>query len=151
MKELPEICRYGDMKLKANRLEEKAKSIRKAVNNMTHLRHYSDSQINLYNNNEKLRIGKEYLRIASGEYELFQNEKIDVIRKFATAGDPLCDVIYDHINEMGYPLGELTIGESNIPEKMLNRTMTEKEYNGILSGELSFSSYPFDYSYLLKD
>jgi hypothetical protein len=132
---------YDAMSMKANRYEETAKAIRNVLGNIRLLSATSPEHMKLYYTNKNLGLEDCFTACAtSGDVDMA--DKFRVIYAFAKKGDRLCSRIKDFIENKGagreMSLSYL-LGDSSIPKKIVTRTMTEQEYNGILNGELPFT------------
>ncbi|MBI5804270.1 hypothetical protein HY450_03435 [Candidatus Pacearchaeota archaeon] len=128
--------RHAKLYERAEKLEETAKQARRIAGNLFGVLNVSDDQNRIMLNNEGLGFSPR----AWGRY-LFGHERMaeagvdTVIHNFAEAEEPLCSYIR---NRLGCKFERHAIVKSAFLIKMLTRTMTEGEYNGLLNGTKPF-------------
>lgn len=89
--------------------------------------------------------GVEQLTIDAidGEYIKHPN-KYKILKHFADKGDPLASKMVELASHSWLGNVNPIIHGTDIPQKLLTRTMTEKEYDGYLNGKIPVSSFQFE-------
>jgi len=139
----------------AERLKKRSQLAYKLATNLQETESYSHEHLRNMFNNERIdpKIGGRFYYCAHGG-----EEKWKVINAFANNGDPLCIKIRDYYNDRNQEIRDSyekrgirgmridfvhsALGDSEVPEKLLIRTMTKDEYFGILNGDLPFTIDP---------
>ncbi|MBI2672053.1 hypothetical protein HYX16_03915 [Candidatus Woesearchaeota archaeon] len=145
-----------DLLKKAEKLEDKAKRIRHFVGLQESWKEVTDDQRRIFLNNEGM-CSTEYnytfkLKEFGGMGLISYLIKREVIAQFAQRGDQLCERILKYLSDLQSPFTAdfLVIENSEIPEKLLSRKMTEKEYFGYLNGDLPIAITNEEAHYLPK-
>lgn len=123
------------------KLEDRAQKGKELVARFRSLMERSDTDLGLLLNNAGIDFQHTYF-----PFKFSSVEKYPVIRYFAERGDPLCQSVISHlVNSTQDALKPLRVIEdklwnSELPEKLATRTLTEKEYNDILKGKSPFTT-----------
>lgn len=136
--------RYEELTGEMSRLERKVKLMSQIVLNINRTRLLTDAELRIYLNN--VEYTGNFVALPLSIKSLGPDEMYAYIGRLARVGDPLAKAIKEYCQDqyLSHLFGPRAMEHSEIPEKLLLRTMTEKEYDSYLSGEKPFSTWKED-------
>lgn len=129
-----ETDRSSQLFERANKLEEKVKLVKNIASHLSCMHKTNDLKARTLLNNERLNLGARYIK------GVVSPQRYWAIIEFAKQGDPLCQQMQEYLKS-GYSNEYLFFDNSEIPQKLLTRTMTEQDYSNYLNGKKPISHY----------
>lgn len=115
----------------AKKLNQRARTIKRVVHNIKYFGEFSDDERRLTLNNERLGLSVSVYNAAHGRLRVDEKAECLCVLGFR---DDLAARVLNYAT--GCIVGFDLLQFSKIPEQFILRTMTEREYNGYMNGEI---------------